>query len=65
MIVFKNILKSIAIAAFQYMGRVHVAKEYLVGEGIEIGALQSPMKVPRSVKVKYVDMFSKEDATRI
>jgi predicted SAM-dependent methyltransferase len=64
-IVLKNFVKSIAVAVFQYMGRVHVAKEYLVGEGIEIGALQSPMKVPRSVKVKYVDMFSKEDATRI
>jgi len=64
-IVLKNFIKSIAVAVSQYMRRVQVAKEYLVGEGIEIGALQSPMKVPISVKVKYVDMFSKEDAKRI
>ena len=32
-----------------------VARIYLRGEGIEIGALNRPLRVPRGAKVKYVD----------
>jgi glycosyltransferase involved in cell wall biosynthesis/SAM-dependent methyltransferase len=35
-----------------------IAAQYLQGEGIEIGALHSPLQVPESVKVRYVDRLS-------
>ena len=41
--------------------REMVAARYLTGEGIEIGALYNPLKVPASAKVKYVDRLSVED----
>ncbi len=34
----------------------------LSGEGIEIGALDKPLPVPKGVKVRYVDRRSREDA---
>jgi len=35
--------------------RAAIARRYITGNGIEIGALCSPLTVPRSAKVKYVD----------
>ncbi len=35
-----------------------IAYRFLRGEGIEIGALHLPLKVPRSAKVKYVDRLT-------
>jgi predicted SAM-dependent methyltransferase len=35
--------------------RRRIAKRYLSGEGIEIGALHNPLPVPRSARVRYVD----------
>jgi SAM-dependent methyltransferase len=35
--------------------RMRIAKRYLSGEGIEIGALHNPLPVPRSAHVRYVD----------
>ena len=35
-----------------------IAKKYIAGNGIEIGALHKPLKVPESAKVKYVDRMS-------
>jgi SAM-dependent methyltransferase len=45
-------------------GRLFIAKQYLSGEGIEIGALNFPMKVPRSARVKYVDRLSLSELRR-
>jgi SAM-dependent methyltransferase len=41
-----------------YLTRRVIARLYLRGHGIEIGALSHPLKVPRSAKVKYVDRMS-------
>lgn len=38
-----------------------LANTFIRGQGIEIGALHMPLRVPRSVKVKYVDRFSAPD----
>jgi predicted SAM-dependent methyltransferase len=38
--------------------RESIAKMYLKGKGIEIGALHNPLKIPKSAKVKYVDRMS-------
>ena len=37
------------------LSRELIAETYLHGEGIEIGALHNPLKVPASVNIKYVD----------
>jgi ubiquinone/menaquinone biosynthesis C-methylase UbiE len=40
------------------LSRETVAEIYLRGEGIEIGALHMPLRVPQSATVKYVDRMS-------
>jgi GT2 family glycosyltransferase/glycosyltransferase involved in cell wall biosynthesis/SAM-dependent methyltransferase len=41
------------------LGREDVAAMYLHGDGIEIGALQNPLKVADTARVRYVDRMSK------
>jgi SAM-dependent methyltransferase len=41
--------------------RRKLASKYLSGDGIEIGALHSPLKVPSAAKVRYVDRMSVAD----
>jgi SAM-dependent methyltransferase len=41
-----------------------VAATYLRGEGIEIGALHQPLRVPASTRVKYVDRMTAADLRR-
>jgi SAM-dependent methyltransferase len=41
--------------------RAAIADKYLKGDGIEIGALHSPLKVPPSASVKYVDRMTVSD----
>lgn len=41
--------------------RETVAKIFIRGKGIEIGALHAPLRVPRSAKVTYVDRMSASD----
>ncbi len=41
--------------------RRDIAFQYLKGEGIEVGALHSPLQVPDAVKVYYVDRMSLTD----
>jgi predicted SAM-dependent methyltransferase len=37
--------------------RMRIAKRYLSGDGIEIGALHNPLPMPRAARVRYVDRF--------
>ncbi len=41
--------------------RETVADNFISGQGIEIGALHMPLRVPRSAKVRYVDRLSIAD----
>ena len=41
--------------------RREIAKRYLSGEGIEIGALHNPLEVPRGARVRYVDHLPVEE----
>lgn len=41
--------------------RYALAKQYLAGEGIEIGALHRPLEVPSSLRVRFVDCFTAEE----
>lgn len=58
----KNILRNsghIRIDFSEHSGRCGVLNQYIkTGAGIEIGALQNPMKVKKGVHVKYIDRFS-------
>ncbi len=38
--------------------RRSIACQYLAGDGIEIGALHSPLEVPSNVKIRYLDRMS-------
>lgn len=40
--------------------REDLARRYLRGDGIEIGALQRPLRLPRAARVRYVDVMSRE-----
>lgn len=44
--------------------REFLARTYLCGEGLEIGALSSPLAVPGRVKVRYVDRMSTDELRR-
>ena len=46
------------------LGRELIAEAYLKGEGIEIGALHDPLKVPGATTVKYVDRLSVPELRR-
>ncbi|MCA1594049.1 MAG: class I SAM-dependent methyltransferase [Acidobacteria bacterium] len=46
------------------LDRSFLATKYLRGEGIEIGALHTPLPVPHGAKVKYVDRMSVSDLRR-
>jgi SAM-dependent methyltransferase len=41
--------------------REELASRFLRGEGIEIGALHLPLRLPRTARVRYVDRFSVPD----
>jgi SAM-dependent methyltransferase len=40
--------------------RYRLSREYLIGEGIEIGALHNPLPVGSRARVKYVDRLTRE-----
>ncbi len=46
---------------FRGLDREAIAAHYLRGEGIEIGALHNPLRLPRAAHVRYVDRMSRED----
>jgi len=47
-----------------YRVREKLAGIYLRGEGVEIGALHLPLRVPPNVRVRYVDLASREENIR-
>jgi SAM-dependent methyltransferase len=48
----------------QALSRRDVARVYLRGRGIEIGALHRPLWVPQAAQVSYLDRFSTEELYR-
>jgi len=41
--------------------RLLVARSYLRGQGVEIGAFASPLELPEGARVQYVDKYSAQD----
>jgi predicted SAM-dependent methyltransferase len=52
----RRLAKKLVTPFRQYAGRLRVADRYLKGHGLEIGALQDPMPLPRGAKARYVDI---------
>jgi SAM-dependent methyltransferase len=62
---YKQALYNRLSVKFSKLNRLAVSNAYIKGEGIEIGALNYPLVVPASAKVKYVDRISAEEHTHI
>src|SRR6059036_2532729 len=48
----------------ELLRRKTIASTYLRGDGLEIGALHNPLKVPPAARVKYVDRMCVADLRR-
>jgi SAM-dependent methyltransferase len=44
--------------------RVRLAKRFLRGDGLEIGALHLPLPMPRGARARYVDRMTKDELVR-
>ena len=58
---FANIKKTLFSARHLLLNRYSLSFLYLKGNGIEIGALHNPLKVPPRAKVRYVDRMTVAD----
>lgn len=59
--IIKTLKKNEQINSFvSQITRESLAINYIRGEGIEIGALHNPLKISKSVKIKYLDKSSSE-----
>jgi SAM-dependent methyltransferase len=52
----RRLVKRLVTPLRQYLGRLTVADRHLRGRGLEIGALQDPMPLPRGARARYVDI---------
>jgi SAM-dependent methyltransferase len=55
---WKRAVKKVLAGCRQYLGRLAVTDRYLRGEGIEIGALQDPLPLPKGTRARYLDIAS-------
>ena len=65
---FANLRAKIFIRLMQRFGHINrytLAAEYLIGTGIEIGAMDYPLPVKNGVKVKYLDRCTKDESAKI
>jgi SAM-dependent methyltransferase len=53
-----------AVRGNDRLGRVDVARAYLRGRGLEIGALHRPLRLPAAARVTYVDRLSEDELRR-
>lgn len=52
----RRLVKKLVTPLRQYLGRLPIAHRHLRGSGLEIGALQDPMPMPKGTRVRYVDI---------
>lgn len=60
-----NRLHSEVTFQFSRINRNSISRNYLNGIGIEIGAMEYPLKVRKGVKVKYLDRIPKSEQIKI
>lgn len=56
MLDLRRLVKKLVTPLRQYLGRLTVIDRHLRGRGLEIGALQDPMPLPRGASARYVDI---------
>lgn len=56
MLDLRRLVKKLVTPLRQYLGRLTVIDRHLRGKGLEIGALQDPMPMPRGASARYVDI---------
>jgi predicted SAM-dependent methyltransferase len=61
----RRLAKSLLSKCRQFVGRLTIADRYLRGAGLEIGALQDPLRVPHGVEVQYVDIATTEELRKL
>lgn len=64
----KRRLRDIALRADQddlFVAREDLARRYLTGDGVEIGALSFPLRAPPQTRVRYVDYMPRADLIRV
>lgn len=52
----RRLVKRLVAPLRQYLRRITVAERHLRGQGIEIGALQDPLPLPRGATARYLDI---------
>jgi predicted SAM-dependent methyltransferase len=63
----RRVLKSLTVDGrkmlrmFRSLDREAIAAHVIAGHGIEIGGLHNPLRVPKGVRVRYVDRMSVQD----
>lgn len=65
MLDLRRIAKQLVTPFRQYLGRLTVADRHLRGHGLEIGALQDPLPLPKGAKARYVDIAPTTELRRI
>lgn len=61
----KNYIYEETIFYFSRIGRLSLSRNYIQGCGIEIGAMDLPLRVKKGVKVKYLDRIPKDEQVKI
>jgi len=62
---FKTRLHIKLLKQFGTINRITLSAQYLKGQGLEIGAMDLPLKVKKRVSVKYLDRCAKEESEKI
>lgn len=61
----RRLVKQLLTPMRQYVGRLTIVDRHLRGHGLEIGALQDPMPLPKGCQVRYVDIATTEELRRL
>jgi predicted SAM-dependent methyltransferase len=61
----RRLIKQLLTPLRQYLGRLTVIDRHLRGRGLEIGALQDPMPLPKGASARYVDIATTAELRRM
>jgi predicted SAM-dependent methyltransferase len=65
MLDLRRLVKKLVTPLRQYLGRLTVVDRHLRGCGLEIGALQDPIPLPRGATARYVDIAPTSELRRM
>jgi len=65
MLDLRRLAKRLVTPFRQYLGRLTIADRHLRGRGLEIGALQDPLHLPKGASARYVDIATTAELRQI